>query len=362
MFNEAINKQTHDIEPTINPLNRTETAKEFSRQNLFHKPSAVLQRLGIEGLFPGQRVLDVGSGKNELVEYMHNQSADAVGVDFAEPGLTQSPDITAESHNLPFADESFDTIINHYGGLTYPLKEGFESKFPDEVERRMVIRFLEQLSETLRVVKEEGQIHMYPWSVYPFYELTGTLNAASPRIFDKGINFLRVDFRKLFNSAGLPTEIGPLVRGSAIMAPRDTALVISKTQDYDPSAISSKIEKIRASSGPLFLHEQAMKDNHPNLYALTREVSDLEGLLHYFYDQDDYAEVAKKGGYVGGLLEISDNRKAAKEWGFVVDGPDNQENIENYQRYLRTRIGDLMLKELPVKAEFQKEFSQIELL
>lgn len=347
----------------VEPFDRPAFAEEFAQQNLFHQPTESLTRLGIQEIPPGQKILDIGSGTNELVEELRKRGANAVGIDFAEPGQKQNPDILAEAHNLPFPDGNFDTIINHYGGLTYPLHMGFETNFSPEQEHRLVTRFLEQLQESLRVTREGGQIHIYPWSAYPFYELTGTLNVDNPDLMARGINFLRIDFKKLFHSAGLSTELGQPVRRSTAYAPRNTAIAIRKTADYDSSVIQAKAAKIASAGSPLFLHAHELQNSYPLLHALTKEICDQQGLLNEYRDQTELAQEVLAGEPGFGLLDITGSLRDAAALGITLNGPDRETNILNYQHYLDLKTKRPQRKLDSLRERYLDEFNQkIELL
>jgi len=119
---------------------------------------------------PGQRVLDIGCGRGELVIHAALRGAEAVGIDYAEEAIRiaeealagYTPDIHARAsfrvmnaRQLDFADESFDTAI---------MTDFVEHLYPQELR--------EALDETHRVLKRGGRLTVHTCPNRLFYDLT----------------------------------------------------------------------------------------------------------------------------------------------------------------------------------------------
>jgi len=130
--------------------------------------------LGLAGVEPGQRVLDIGCGRGELVIHAALRGTEAVGIDYAEEAVRiaeealagYTPDIherasfrVMNARQMEFPDESFDTAI---------MSDIVEHLFPQELR--------EALDETHRVLRPNGKlvIHTCPNGLlydvaYPLY-------------------------------------------------------------------------------------------------------------------------------------------------------------------------------------------------
>jgi SAM-dependent methyltransferase len=69
------------------------------------------------GLSPGQKALDVGCGRGELLHHLSKEGVLAVGCDYALPALeiarkiSQAPVLRCDAKALPFAEKAFDRIL-----------------------------------------------------------------------------------------------------------------------------------------------------------------------------------------------------------------------------------------------------------
>lgn len=181
-------------------FDRTITAREQARFELFHKPEKAFTRLRLSDVQTGQRVLDIGSGKNELVKLLRHKGVAAVGVDFAPVGkeLPQKADATVDSMKLAFGDDTFDMVVSHFGGLHYPLLDIFVVKGKIEAEKKIARVLMRQLLEGVRVSKDK--VRVAPWSVTPFFEEYGVLALPYP---GRDLAMFLFDFRSLFSKLGI---------------------------------------------------------------------------------------------------------------------------------------------------------------
>ena len=85
-------------------------------------------KLKILERFAGNKILDVGCSKGEIIYYLNNHGYNAYGCDLikdtAWEGKYKTKFCVADIYNLPFADNSFDTVISFevFEHLKYPIK------------------------------------------------------------------------------------------------------------------------------------------------------------------------------------------------------------------------------------------------
>jgi SAM-dependent methyltransferase len=119
---------------------------------------------------PGQRVLDVGCGRGELVIHAALRGAEAVGIDYAEEAVRIAEEALAgcpldiherasfrvmNARRLDFPDESFDTAV---------MSDIVEHLYPQELR--------EALDETRRVLRRGGRLVVHTCPNRLFYDLT----------------------------------------------------------------------------------------------------------------------------------------------------------------------------------------------
>lgn len=100
----------------------------FNEGGLSHIKQHELELLGAR---PGDRVLDLGCGRGEVVAELRRQGIDAVALDYAEAAVVlagrrlgaHAPVVRADGTRLPFRDASFDRIL--MGDVIEHLPWGF---------------------------------------------------------------------------------------------------------------------------------------------------------------------------------------------------------------------------------------------
>ncbi len=130
--------------------------------------------LEIAAIQPGQRILDIGSGRGEFVWHCARRNALAWGIDYAPGALALTERLPphpkmafqqARANHLPFAPKSFDTVF---------MLDVVEHLTPDTLHAA--------LTEACRVLKPGGNllVHTMPnlwyyrWG-YPLYRLVQCL-------------------------------------------------------------------------------------------------------------------------------------------------------------------------------------------
>ncbi|MBI4043470.1 MAG: class I SAM-dependent methyltransferase [Candidatus Diapherotrites archaeon] len=137
----------------------------FERRELLERFKKALR---LAGLQKGQRVLDLGCGRGELVHACNDQSSIAVGSDYAPPALklaqklkgAKNRVVQANARKLPFKSNSFDIVF---------FLETYEHLHDWEIR--------ETLSEVRRVLKEGGRLIVSTspnaWLAKPLYGVAG---------------------------------------------------------------------------------------------------------------------------------------------------------------------------------------------
>lgn len=138
--------------------------QEFRETHGAKLPRRLTYPLEIAHIQPGQKILDLGSGRGEIVDQCRKKGVDAWGVDFSWEALQLAATFSsffqqAEAQQLPFRENSFDTVF-----------------MLDVVEHLNPAQLQAALSEVRRVLKPGGQliIHTMPnlWYYrygYPLY-------------------------------------------------------------------------------------------------------------------------------------------------------------------------------------------------
>jgi ubiquinone/menaquinone biosynthesis C-methylase UbiE len=136
---------------------------------------ALLEAVGIG---QGDRVLDVATGAGYVAGAAAKRGAEAVGIDFSEAQVQLAreryPEVRFErgdAEALPFADETFDAVVNSFGMCHLP--------HPDRA-----------LREAFRVLKRGGRIAFTVWdtpdravvfgAVYAAVRAHGTMDVGLP--------------------------------------------------------------------------------------------------------------------------------------------------------------------------------------
>lgn len=156
----------------------------------------------------GKKILDIGSGLNQLANELKGEGLDIVSLDpfyalsrneresVYERGYEDGPEklkelldklessnpasqlVAGRSETLPFADESFDFIISHYG-----------SPFYAENTEQIEFFFL----ELSRVLKRGGESRIYPtWLKHSSIETNAALKNALANLKEKGLEIDQV--------------------------------------------------------------------------------------------------------------------------------------------------------------------------
>ncbi|MGD0765755.1 MAG: methyltransferase domain-containing protein [Dehalococcoidia bacterium] len=151
-------------------LSSCEGYKEF-RASGGRKLSARFQKaLELARIEPGQRVLDIGCGRGELVVHSAMRGADAIGIDYAEEAVriagenlaTYPPEVQRQARvllmnarEMEFEDGSFDIAL---------MTDIVEHLYPHELA--------EVLRETRRVLKPGGRLVIHTCPNRILYDMT----------------------------------------------------------------------------------------------------------------------------------------------------------------------------------------------
>jgi SAM-dependent methyltransferase len=146
---------TAEADPLTARTRAVWTAGDFDRIAAGYRHGAE-EFIGRLGLGPGERVLDVACGTGNLTLPAARTGAIVTGLDIAANLLATARERAASeglavqfdegnAEELPYADESFDTVVTMYGAMFAPRPE-------------------RTASELLRVVRPGGRIAMANWT------------------------------------------------------------------------------------------------------------------------------------------------------------------------------------------------------
>lgn len=271
--------------PTDNPeeqenylFNPNRIPRRFS-ESLFHNPNKVIHLLGLNELPAGTSVLDAGSGNNALVERLKERGINAYGIDIAQPDTPQKPDISAMLPDLPFADNQFDVVINHWGGLSYPLYnirslDSFEPNKLQQLQKEITIHFIKQLREAVRVGK---QVRIYPWSTSEIFNATGMISLRDLKgSLETGI--IPIDFRQIFNEAGITYQTGETQIGSRDIAEVKNSVIILESENVNLEVFDNLINQLsNLPNSSSYYCASDLERNFPDFYHSLKQMNMSEG-------------------------------------------------------------------------------------
>lgn len=267
--------------------------KVFSEKDLFHETKDSIRLLGLSEVPEGSRVLDIGCGKGDLVAHLRSRGIEAMGIDILPvnpdkpfdkktwEGLSQKPNIISISDKLPFADNSFDIVTNYWGGLSYPLHEHLYFENEPEIQKEIVLTFIKELKEAVRV--SNGEVVIHPWSGDGFFETTGMIALGEPdwnRLY-----FLGIDFKKWFDQMGLEFELSEDVsKGEGIFSYGVSYQTIH-LKGCDKADIDLFDEMLnlveKADSKMLFFGREEIEEHNRRLAFDLDDFKDLMGFIDY---------------------------------------------------------------------------------
>lgn len=247
--------------------------RQFS-EKYFHDPNNVIPLLELDDLPPDiKSILDVGCGNNTVVEELRKQGYEAYGIDLAQTDTDQTPDVTAMSHQLPFANNQFDVVTNLWGGLSYPLQE-IDNLSTPELQKKALIRFVEELREAARVGKE---VRSHPAFTSGFFEATGIFSITDPND-SSNILIISIDFKSVFDEANIKYRTGNTQIDPPNSADIRTSTIILETADANLEAFDKLIERLRNApeDKKLFYDANHLMANFPQFHNALQEFNKSE--------------------------------------------------------------------------------------
>jgi len=249
------------------------TAQDF--ENVFHPVSVPVESLNLETLPIGCSVLDVGSGKGDVVAYLNALGHRAVGVDLgAGPDIAQNPEYVASSMHLPFPDKSFDVITSHWGGLNYPILYLRSENEHQEYVKTIIVAHLKQLSEAIRVSKNE--VRIAPWCLDGFMDAAGLM--AIP-IEGWDYIFPAIDYSKLFEEMHIDYRTIAKIPLDLLEADPWQCIALD-VQNANMEPLNKLIEKIEGSTLPVAYKFKSFYDTDPDFSEAFRSLSTAKRTLH----------------------------------------------------------------------------------
>lgn len=251
----------------------------FSEKGLFHEVGEADRLLNLSNLSPNSSILDIGSGTGELVADLNRRGMRAYGLDILKKDQAQKASVSALSSELPFTTNSFDVVINHWGGITYPLMDSSFDLDP-KLQKAKVVMFLDELQEALRVSSNEVRIH--PWSIKPFYEDTGIIVHDGE---DEGLQFLLIDIKTLLEKSlvtstmGNETSTSPYLERSS-----EQPITISKASMANTEAFADLKEIVMNTEKSLWIGEHELRRKYPEFGQAIKDLAGTQGLVSRMED------------------------------------------------------------------------------
>ena len=144
--------------------------REFQQSGGLKLGARFQRALELARIQPGQRVLDVGCGRGELVIHSVLQGAEAVGIDYAEEAVRIAQEMLA-SHPAEIRERAQARLMNARA-LEFE-DESFDLAFmSDIVEHLYPPELAEALRETHRVLRPGGRLIVHTCPNRLLYEVT----------------------------------------------------------------------------------------------------------------------------------------------------------------------------------------------
>lgn len=286
-------------------FNTSEIPVNFAEGKLFHPTDSSGRLVRIDTIPKGSRVLDIGTGNGDLVEKMRDLGLRAYGIDITKKGLPQKPDFVALSQNLPFADNSFDYVVNNWGGITYPLHYADYYKDKPEIQNKIAETFLEQLKEAIRVSSTE--IRIQPWAPVPFFELTNMLSLDST-------NFLAINFKRLFRDMNIEWTLGEITgTGAYSEGLRYQTINLEKTENTKMRPLEDIISDIKKGKKKAFINRNDLGKISRHLPKLLDSIGSSQGSIFAFNDRiARFTKAIEEGNYKDVYTNSFDDQRAEK--------------------------------------------------
>ncbi len=167
-----------------------EKHQNFNERNLIPEDiQKVLSNLGIDLKDFKGKVLDIGAGDVEILDYLNkNTEADIVGIDIHVPEELKDKLINADVRELPFPDNTFDLSFSHASIPNVFIGEySFENHKVGE--ENIYNSTKKALSEIFRTLKFGGTAYLAPISMSELYDS----EKAKKNSLEKAINELRLE-------------------------------------------------------------------------------------------------------------------------------------------------------------------------
>ena len=150
-------------------MNHCDGHQEF-QLNQSSLPSRLSRPVAIPQITAGQRILEVGSGRGEIVHYCTRHGAQAWGIDYAREALNIAKGELrayqqADAQHLPFGEDYFDTVF-----------------MLDIVEHLNPAQLQKSLAEVWRVLRPGGQLIIHTMPNLWYYRYGYPLNRAVQRL------------------------------------------------------------------------------------------------------------------------------------------------------------------------------------
>jgi len=150
------------------------------------------------------RVLDVGAGGGELVDFLKkNTNAEiVVGIDPVSKEKDGARVIFGSASDIPFADNNFDHVIS-YASIPNLIIGLYSPDHPEHSEKEMTDQTYRAFKEMLRVLKEGSEIKIAPIIFAENYESqkakTRAINSTLSKLEEEGYEYSLEFLRKVTN-------------------------------------------------------------------------------------------------------------------------------------------------------------------
>ena len=165
---------------------------------------------------PGVKILDVATGGGHVARRLREAGAEVVTTD-RSPGM--QPDVVAPAEHLPFADGSFDVVVNRYAAHHFDSIGEAVGEFARVANRLVVIEdhlYSDEETEAAEKLRDPSHVRVYSEEEWRELLTDAGLEVERVEFFD-----VVLDFESWFERTATPEA--DAARARELLAPKTSA-------------------------------------------------------------------------------------------------------------------------------------------